>query len=105
MPTRRYHGYHFISPDKRTTIVEQFLFYGWDVDFIASINDVDPRTVTKYVYRVALYNTVLARAELKRNKAGRPSRITLYATLSQHTQQVIPCIQPPVHVATHLGMI
>ena len=80
MPTRRYHAYHHISPDKRTTIVEQFLHYQWDIDFIAQINDVDPRTVRTYISRVNLHNTVLSPTEFNAygSTCGRPSKVTLY---------------------------
>lgn len=83
---RRHHGYHYISPDKRTTIVEQFLHYGWSIDFIAEINGVDARSVSKYIARVNLHNTVLSRAEIHGSRGGRPSKITLYDAKCLHDQ-------------------
>ena len=80
MPTKRYHGYHKITPEQRELMVYQFIEFDWDIDFIALVNDVDSRCVRNYISRVICHNTVLSRAEIEGNKGGRPSSVTLYVS-------------------------
>ena len=80
MPTRRYHGYHQISREQRELMVYQFVEFDWDVEFIALVNDVDPRCVRNYISRVICYDTVLSRAEIEGDNRGRPSIVTLYVS-------------------------
>ena len=63
--------------DKRQTVVYQALQFGFDIDFIALINNIDPRTVKTYLSRVNCHNTVLSHSEIFGDNRGRPSRITL----------------------------